>query len=120
MKPTKSWLGMLLIGTQAMPSIAIEPPLAAVAELNTRYQSTQLKLQQQRLDNELARLQLEYAQLMADVQQVTGVMDAQHSQDNTETEAVLSDVQFSHLRLQYINSPARYWRATPMTAEQPR
>lgn len=88
-----------------------------VATLNARYQSAQLQLQQQRIDNELARLQLEYARLISETQQLNNA-PLQKTVETTR-EVVQSDVTYPHVRLQIIGGTNRRWRATPRLNESP-
>lgn len=90
-----------------------------VATLNARYQSVQLQLQQQRIDNELARLQLEYAQLINETRRVNTAVTPLQKPANMANETVLSDVTYPHVRLQILAGEKRRWRATPRLSGSP-
>lgn len=110
---------MLTLMTMALGATcqAQQLPRDEVLELNARYQATQLQLQQQRIDNELARLQLEYAQLISETQQVTATAAPDKKAAVAAAPAIISDVTYRHLRVQIIEGPKPQWRVTRLVSE---
>jgi hypothetical protein len=93
-----------------------------VATLNQHHQQTQLKIQQQRLDNELLRLRLDYADMRAELRQldsppVEGATTAANKPVASSHVQIVSQVDFSNIRLQWLGGEQPRWRLTQLSRE---
>lgn len=70
----------------------------AVLALNQHHQQVQLQIQQQQLDNELAQLQLQHAQLMQNLRELNDKSSVKAA-TVTRPHHLISEVRFADLRL---------------------
>ena len=97
---------------------------AAVAALNQHHQQTQLQIQQQRLDNELMRLRLAYADMKAELRQLDSTPANTTATTASQPEAgtslqIISQVNFSHMRLQWLGGEQPQWRLQKTNKDSP-
>lgn len=97
---------------------------AAVAALNQQHQQTQLQIQQQRLDNELMRLRLAYADMNAELRQLDSTPANTAATTASQPEAgkslqIISQVNFSHMRLQWLGGEQPQWRLQKTNKDSP-
>ena len=96
-----------LASTQATPELSAQQVVA----VNRSHQQTQLQIQQQQLDNELMRLRLAYAGMGAELRQLTDEPAVVVADTAAEKAApMISEVRFSHMRLQWLQGKQPRWR----------
>lgn len=108
---------LLLLPLQgaAQEQPVFEPEPGEVSALNQQHQQTQLQIQQQKLDNELMRLRLAYAGMAAERRQlvlksVAAVSVSGANQNEAAASYVVSDVNFSHMQVQWLEGEEPRWR----------
>lgn len=102
----KGWLALLLVSTPVWAQQSMPTDVESLQQHSEHYQQTQLAIQQQRLDNELAQLRAEYRQwtVSADAAKKTDISEATRS-----TPKWLSRVEFAVGRVSLAFQPS-HWR----------